>query len=353
MLEVTEKRQLRQIRPKARQLNLSLSCRKLILDEITETVFNETPKINQITKIRRKQIQIKELQEIENYVQVLGVDAGSQIIPLASRQYAVLGALAYSLPDGIRFFLQPEFLSQSYGSSIGKFRSWIDLRRETMLFETACEYLDQYSNVEAVLIDGPLALSNWMSKVGEEKDRQRLVNSVNKLLNKCHKLGIVIAGIVKRPTARHLVHLLGLEKETDFTDSFLMLHTLKVGERSDIFSPKTGLRIATRKRTLMDSIDTPIYSSYMRISKEWKYPPIRLDLPAYCLDQLDDLANYCYATSYWSGIPLAIVKADEEVKVSKKFVSDVYSEALNIVGRVSGEITQLAPYWGEGNWMGA
>jgi hypothetical protein len=132
-----------------------------------------------------------------------------------------------------------------------------------------------------------------------------------------------------------------------------MLHTLKVGERTDIFSPKTGLRIATRKRALMDSIDSPIYSSYMRISKEWKNPPIRLDLPAYCLDQLDDLANYCYATSYWSGIPLVIVKADEEVKVSKKFVSDVYGEALNIVGRVSGEITQLAPYWGEGNWMGA
>jgi hypothetical protein len=80
---------------------------------------------------------------------------------------------------------------------------------------------------------------------------------------------------------------------------------------------------------MMDAIDAPIYSSYLRLSKDWNAPPIRLDLPAYCIDEIDTVADYCYATSYGNGLPLAIVKADEEVKVSKRFIADVYSEALS------------------------
>ena len=233
------------------------------------------------------------------------------------------------------------------------FRSLVDIRREAMLYETACGYIEHYPDVEVVFIDGPLAFSNWWAKVGEEADRQRLIDAVNRLLRMCHKQDIVVAGIVKRPTARHLVHFLGLERETEYTDSFIMLHALEAGERTEVFSPKTGLRMATRSSPIMDAIEAPIYSSYLRISKEWQTPPIRLDLPAYCLDELDQVANYCYATSYWNGLPLPIVKADEEVKVSKRFIADVYSEALSRVGRVSGEISQLAPFWGEANWMGA
>jgi len=354
MLAVKEKIIQEQItKPPAQANNLSLSLRNLILSEITENVFNETPKINKIVETIRKELEITPLKKVEEYVQVLGVDAGSQVIPLASMQYAVMGAIAYGFPYGRRFFLQPESLSQPYGDSMSHFRSLVDIRREAMLYETACGYIEHYPDVEVVFIDGPLAFSNWWAKVGEESDRQRLIDAVNRLLRMCHKQDIVVAGVVKRPTARHLVHFLGLERETEYTDSFIMLHALEAGERTEVFSPKTGLRMATRSSPIMDAIDAPIYSSYLRISKEWQTPPIRLDLPAYCLDELDQVANYCYATSYWNGLPLPIVKADEEVKVSKRFVADVYSEALSRVGRVSGEISQLAPFWGEGNWMGA
>jgi hypothetical protein len=189
--------------------------------------------------------------------------------------------------------------------------------------------------------------------MGEEQDRQRLIDAVNRLLYLCHRQDIVVAGVVKRPTALHLVHFLGLERETEYTDGFIMLHALEAGERTEVFSPKTGLRMATRCSPMMDAIEAPIYSSYLRLSKDWNTPPIRLDLPAYCIDEIDMVADYCYATSYWNGLPLPIVKADEEVKVSKRFIADVYSEALSKVGRVGGEISQLAPFWGEGTWMGA
>jgi len=80
--------------------NLSLSLRNLILDEITENVFEQTPIVNQLATRIRNEIIITPLTKKEDYVHVIGVDAGSQIIPLASKQYAVIGALAYSLPDG-------------------------------------------------------------------------------------------------------------------------------------------------------------------------------------------------------------------------------------------------------------
>ena len=173
MLAVKEKTIQRQTpRSPATTNNLSLSMRNLILSEITENVYTETPKINQIVEIIRKEVEITPLRKEECYVQVLGVDAGSQVVPLASMQYAVFGALAYSFPYGNRFFLPPESISQPYGDSLSNFRSLVDIRREAMLYETACGYLGHHTDIDLVLIDGPLAFSNWWAE-GSPEAHQR------------------------------------------------------------------------------------------------------------------------------------------------------------------------------------
>ena len=43
---------------------------------------------------------------------------------------------------------------------------------------------------------------------------------------------------------------------------------------------------------------------------------------------------------------------DEEVKISRHFMAEVYGEIISKVRRYSGDIRGLAPYWGEGKWMG-
>ena len=55
----------------------------------------------------------------------------------------------------------------------------------------------------------------------------------------------------------------------------------------------------------------------------------------------------------WKGIPMPIVRADEEVKISRRFIGEVYRDIVCRVGRTTGELSHLAPYWGEGQWMGA
>lgn len=336
----------------AYQPNLSLSIRNLLLTEITDKVIDENPLLRDLANKIRERIEIIKLNKFECFTNVTGVDAGSQIIPLASRKYAVISALAYFIPSGYKFFLEPESITQPYSFGFDNFTGVVNLRREAKLYETAYEFMNERPENELLLIDGPLAFSNWWSNAGEEKDRQRLINSVNRLLRKCRDTSTPIAGVVKRPSARYLLNYLGLNKGSDFSDSYIMHHALLPGERTDVFSPRSGLRMATGTSPIMDAIDTPIYAFYCRLTNEWNIPPIRVDVPAYCLGLVDEIASYCYSTSLWDGIPLSIVKADEEVKVSRRFIGDVYSEIISKVAREEGEISQLAPYWGESEWMG-
>ena len=354
MLAYKEKTQLNAaLETRPPKPNLSLSLRNLLLTEITRDVLEEGPQLKELAARIRAENTFYSLRKREAYRRVTGVDAGSQIIPLASRQYAVLGAVAYSLHDGQRFFLQPESFSQPYNLARDRFPSTVNLRREAKLYETATKFLGEQGGTELLLIDGPLAFSNAWRNAGREEDRWRLIDAVNGLLEKCRRLGIVAAGVVKRPSARYMIHYLGLQDDTDLPDSYLMLHALDPGQRTDIFSARTAMRMASRGSGFMEAMDEPIYSFYARLTGEWSIPPIRIDLPAYCLSEIDDVADYCYSTSLYNGVPLAIVKADETVKVTRRFISDVYSEIVTRVGREVGEVSQLAPYWGEGEWMGA
>ncbi len=333
--------------------NLYLSIRNLLLDEVTSQVEGDMPAVKELAKGIREEIAIHSATTRDPFKEVAGVDAGSHILPLASRRFAVISALVYSLPSGRRFFLEPESLCFPYRLGGGRLGGVINTRREAKLYETATRYVESDPEARLILVDGPLAFSNWWSRAGGEADRMRLVTAVREFLDVCREKGVSVAGVVKRPSARYLIYNLGLQRVTELPDSFLLLHALKPGERTDIFSPRSAVQKAVRATPFMDAIGHPIYSFYIRLSREWSIPPVRIDLPAYCLGSLDDLADYCYGSSVWRGIPLPIVRADEEVKISRRFIGEVYRDIVGRVGRTTGELSHLAPYWGEGQWMGA
>ncbi len=333
--------------------SLCLSIRDLLLEEVSKDVLEESPAIKELAGRMRRELDIYPMTKREPFGSVGGVDAGSQIMSLASRRYGVISALACSFPGGRRLFLPPESLSAPYTVPGNRFRGTVNVRREAKLYETALGFVETCPELELLLVDGPLVFSNWWNLSGLRRDRQRLIDAVNGLLEACRDEGVVVAGVVKRPSARYLIYALGMKEETDLSDSFLLLQALRPGERTDIFSPRAAMRQASRSRAFIDAIDCPIYSFYGRLSREWSIPPIRIDLPAHFLGHLDDVADYCYASSFWEGIPLPIVRADEEVRVSRRFMGEIYSEIVSRVGRRRGEVSHLAPYWGEGKWMGA
>lgn len=332
---------------------LSLSIRDLLLGEISGDVASEQPAVAALAARIREEMCLYPMTKHESYRRVVGVDAGSQILPLASRRYGVISALAFGLPRCVKFWMPPEAMSLPYGVAGNRFEGMVNARREAKLYETAATYLESHPDTELLLVDGPLAFSDWWRMAGCHKDQKRLLDAVNNLLRLCRERSVTVAGIVKRPSARYLLYHLGLQGETQLPDSFLLLHALRPGERTDIFSPKAALAQASRPAEFMGCLDVPVYSFYGRMTREWSIPPIRVDLPAHSLGALDDVADYCYASALGNGIPLPIVKADEEVKITRRFMADVYGEALSRVSRRTGEVRGLAPYWGEGKWMGA
>ena len=332
---------------------LSLAIRNLMLEQVTGDVEEETAAVRELAARLRREVPFFEMNRRDPFRAVAGIDAGSQILPLASRRYAVISALVYSLPSCSRFFLAPESLMFPYTLAGDRLKGVVSVRREAKLYETACSFIEAHQEVGLVLVDGPLAFSNWWSMTGERRDRQRLIDAVNRFLRLCMDGEIVVAGVVKRPSARYLVYHLGLKEETDLPDAFLLLQALRPGERTGVFSPRAALRRVVRVAPFMDAVCCPIYSFYGRFSRDWSIPPIRIDLPAFSLGYLDEVADYCYGSSLWNGIPLPIMRADEDVRISKRFMAEVYAEIVGRVGRRTGEVSQLAPYWGEGKWMGA
>lgn len=325
---------------------LCLALRNLILDEVSKDVHEDFLKLPEVVSAVNESLALYSVDRKKAYGRVAGADAGSQRVPLASRWFAVIAALLYQLPNSHRYFTDPETIKLPYSYSGEKFHEIVSVRREAKLFETLAEFMMNHGNVDLILIDGPLAFGNWWSNKGEERDRFALISSVNLLLSLCALEDVAVAGVVKRATARYLIHYLGLQKRTSLSDAFVLLQTMKPGERTDVFSPREALKRAVRAAPFMDLIDHPIYSFYMRSSSNHLVPPIRIDIPGFMLDRVDELAGYCFSTAVRDGIPLPVVKADEEVRVTKRFVNEVYSELISrLESRFGSSLT--AGIWGE------
>ena len=330
---------------------LCLAIRELVLKEVTSDAGQDFDSMSKMSEKIRSLAEIVRIKARESFRAVTGVDAGEQQLALSSRRYAVISALAYSLPEGRCFFSDPESVKFSFELSDMRFRSISSVRREAMLYKTGIRFVKENPEVQLILVDGPLAFSNWWKEAGRPVDREVFVDGVNDFLRLCQEQQILVAGIVKRPSARYLLSYLGLENETSLPDSFVLHQVLIDGERTLFFSPRAALRRVFRASPFMESIDFPIYSVYARLSKDWTLPPIRIDLPAFSLGFADEIVEYCYSTSYLQGIPLAVLKADEAVRISKKFVDDIYIEIISRVGRETGQLSCVAPVWGEGRWM--
>ena len=325
------------LNPPRGEANLELALRNKILLDITNKVLGEEPLLlGQVAQLRER-LSFTTLQGRKTYGTVASVDAGSQVLPLASGRYGVACASVYVFPLGERFFLEPVSLFEPSGLGRG-FKALVDLRRECLLLETALEFLGGGGEVEALLLDGPLTLDQWPRRSLDVKGFLQLRSRLGQLVDLCEELGIPLAGVVKRPSGRQLQRALGLEGS--YSDAYLLSLAMSAGEATEPFPLGGG-----------SGLGFAVYSAYLRLSGRWDAPPVRLDVPQWCLDQMGGLSDYCYYYALDSGLPLPIVKADEATKISDGFMAQVYGEALSRVASESGRVSLLTPFWGERSWL--
>lgn len=310
-----------------------LLVREIVLNKLLDEAEHDRESSRKVVEEVWRRGNFSTIAKGTKFSRVAGADASSYSFPLSSRFLAVVSAVIYRLPSARRFFIPPIVFEIPHLISDEKFGEILCLRREAFMYQTASEFLKRHGgDVELILVDGPLVFSGWYSGIGEERDRRKLSSNVNELLNLCEEGGIAIAGVVKRPTARYYLKCLGLEEETSLSDSAILVHILKRGGRTELFSPASPF---------MDRIDFLIDSFYARLSNIEIVSPVRIDIPKFSRSHVDDIAGYCYRTAFSFGLPLLIIKADEEARLTVDFMREIYGEAL----------CRLKREFGDGSWL--
>jgi len=72
--------------------NLYLSIRDLLLEEVCADVEGDARAVKELASRLREELVLRTMSKREPFDVVAGVDAGSQVLPLASRRYAVISA---------------------------------------------------------------------------------------------------------------------------------------------------------------------------------------------------------------------------------------------------------------------
>jgi len=266
--------------------------------------------------------------------------------------------------------------------------------REAYLCELVKKHLEELiekeENVYAVIIDGPLSISQWYEKVpGDLRKRavESLINARNNLMDFCKEANILLLGTVKRGRGRYIHHLLGIADISDLSDQALYHQVLNYCERTETFNITEGIRkwrkedelkryekgtISKEKliekerkleekvksdKLLINRLNYEILGFFIKTSPDSLTPPIRIEFPSYLKDKDDEIASLVVSTAvrstspaYIDGLPFAVAIAHVKAKLSSTLMREIYGHALVKVYQKLKDLKLLPPEWGERPW---
>lgn len=240
---------------------------------------------------------------------IAAADAGSSTIPLGDTMIAILAALYVKLDrSGFkRGLANPLILEQGLDEDDETFMSRVDNMREMMLMKIAEKTVD---DVDLLIIDGPL--------IPIPRFRGEYLDAIRMLVERCEERDIALAGFVKRPQQRFISKELGLGSR--FRDSTILSAVLSAGECYP-WPPRD--RYESR-------VKLTFRYTYLKTISDRRILPFRIDFPSYISDETaETILSYFLSTCDPSkGVPAMVMMADEEVKISKRLIRDLYAEVL-------------------------
>ena len=243
---------------------------------------------------------------------IAAADAGSSTITLGDTMMAILAALYVKL-DGSRFergLADPIILEQGMDESDEDFMAKVDNARETMLMRIATRAVD---DVDLLIVDGPL--------IPIPRFRGEYLEAVRRLVNRCEEKSVVLAGFVKRPQQRFISMELNLRSK--FRDSTILSAVLSAGECYP-WPPRDHYE---------SRVKLTFRYTYLKTISDRRILPFRVDFPSYISDEMAEtvLSYFLSTCDPGKGVPAMVMMADEEVKISKRLIRDLYAEALESI----------------------
>jgi len=278
------------------------------------------------------------------------VDGGSNIISLAAGYIGAVAAVAILIEDSnvrARLIEGPLIVPSSpeelvLYESIDIVASIINKVRETLVFRLASRSIEEWKP-DLLIVDGPLAPYRALSTivVEESESEKKALADYKEAVLRLHRVSMgyssSVIGFVKRPRSTLLS-----QASTRVYDHILLSRILREGE----YSPSPPRQLSSRW-----IVDPEIRSLVNSIGIRYTYyrgtitsPPFRVDFGTLYVDYRD-LLGYLHRVRTREGIPFPVMKADEEARITKKLLREIYYDALHyyIHNRLDGDITSLSP----------
>ncbi len=277
------------------------------------------------------------------------VDGGSNIIGLAAGYVGVVAAVAILIRDNTveaRLIEGPLVVPSNPSElilyeSVDIVESVVNKVREALVFRLASRSLKTW-NPDLLIVDGPLTPYRAFSTIvareseSEKKALSDYREAVLQLYRDSLEASSSIIGFVKRPRSTLL------SPSTRVYDHVLLSRIL--GEREYYPSPPQQLSSRWITDNEIRSIISAMRVEYTYYRATISSLPFRVDFGTIHVDYRDIL-SYLYRVRTRDGVPFPVMKADEEARIAKKLLREIYYDALHyhIHRSLDGDIRYLSP----------
>jgi len=336
---------------------LSLSIRSRLLNYVSEIVDKSMRQRVATDKIQFLSQYIAKAEPRRVFETYASIDAASGVLSMNIGFIGLYGSLAVIFPDLKRFFTSESFgIFPENPGELTKFSSphifnlALDIRREKSLIVTAIELAREY-NVELILLDGPLIppfnvpmKGDWILARREYVD---YVSKLMELIDVCKELGVSLSGFVKRPKSKILVNCSIGDVLRPLVGSNVFDHVIAdfiLREKGEFFPIING----KLDSVALEFNGRKINVSFVFLKTSRSTSPYRLDIANTAGDKKPtDIISFILSDLTSEGIPFSILKVDEEVKMSKRLMKELYDDVVHSIAYKYGKISLVNLVWGE------
>jgi hypothetical protein len=326
------------------QPELYKELRKKALDALSSIASSAQKKLENIGKDVKKKVHLLKVKRMSaiNEPKSISSDASSYPVPLLLSRVTLMSGLTIKIPLKEKASILAEVLVEDASMPEPEFRFIESAKRESMLPLSATHHLTTKADddIELVLMDGPLSISQWYKEVWRsEKVKEavdELLEAKNNLMQLCKEKELLLLGVVKRGRSTYFHNYFNLLDP--FIDQFVFHNVLDCGYRTESISIKTAVEKwkpeAKREELLINRLRYDIRSFYIKTSDNPLTPPVRVEYPEYLQDREGEIASYVLSTAILSndrefdGLPKAQCIAHRECTITKKVMQEIFKEQL-------------------------